>query len=266
MDAKRYSEPPRRDRYSASIVERAQPLTWFGLVLVILGSGYAWWHHASPNRGAQAVGEAGSTSRILSVRGGVEYRRGDHGAWQRARSGVRLTWGDWIKSMDDGRAEIRFPGGSTYELLPATVARLDQLSDRSSDPGGLPEAAAALDLEWVDLDKTLPPDVPSGPSGPLLVSPASDHEIDLTTQKQLRLAWEKKPAANRYALNVSSSPSFASNIIEDTDRHKPSARIGIRGEGVFYWRVAAFAPDGSRGAWSEIRSFRVTDPSRVNRG
>ena len=36
-------------------------------------------------------------------------------------------------------------------------------------------------------------------------------------------------------------------------------RIGIRGEGVFYWRVAAVARDGSTGPHSSARRFRVTD-------
>ncbi len=105
------------DRFSASILPRSRRWVWIAslLALVCAGLGYLQWQHFALGRGAgETAGEAGSVSRFLSVQGGVEYRRGDLGAWRQAQSGLRLTWGDWIKSSDDGRAEIRFPDGSTY--------------------------------------------------------------------------------------------------------------------------------------------------------
>ena len=56
---------------------------------------------------------------------------------------------------------------------------------------------------------------------------------------------------------VSRSDDFDANVIEDLERRKPSARLGIRGEGTFYWRVAAYRPGGSLGPWSETRSFQI---------
>ncbi len=237
------------------------------LALVAVGLGYLQWQSsldealradvaAGPTAG-EANPEDGFLSQVLSARGRVEYRRGEQGAWQEARSGVRLSWGDWIKSADGSTAEIRLPSGSIYVLPEATLARLDQLAARL--PGRAGSAPTeGVDLSWVEIEtaEVFSP-APSRPTGPRLVGPAREHEIDLAKQQQLRLAWEKVPAASRYTLNVSASQSFASNIIEDSRRLKPSAKIGIRGEGVFYWRVAAVSRDGLQGAWSEVRSFRV---------
>lgn len=256
--------PRRPEIYSAKASRRprrATPLvTLSGLIVASIV--YLTWPSA-PGGETPVAEPVDGAIRFLSAQEGVEYRRGDHGAWQEARSGVRLTWGDWIKSSADATAKIRFPGGATYVLPPATVGSLDELlSQHRRDPA--PTQTAAVELQWVEGEDS---DASSSPkrtreetdlvSGPQLVGPARGHEIDLTTQQQLRLAWEKVPDASRYALNVSASRSFASNIIEDTDRIQPSAKIGIRAEGVFYWRVAAVDREGAQGAWSEVRSFRV---------
>ena len=66
---------------------------------------------------------------------------------------------------------------------------------------------------------------------PRLTSPAHNQEIDFDTQREIRLAWDGVDGAQRYALNVSRGQIFADNIIEDTNRRKASARVGIRGEG-----------------------------------
>ncbi len=265
------------------------------------------------------LGQEGSErkSRFLSVQGGVEYRRGEQGTWRKARTNDSLNPGDWVKTSDDGTAEIRFPEGSTYVLRHNTLVHLGTLI--SSPSGG--EAVANLEFGWVDFNtgqgsskiKTpkseailegdteatvsydpnqaaghyttyaggaqvtsttgqtrqlgalqqvdqkgdqLSPPRPVPPS-PELIQPVPNSEIDFDTQKEIRLSWKSVPNAVRYALNVSRSQIFAANIIEDTDRSKPSARIGIRGEGIFYWRVAAYDRNGSQGAWSETRSFRV---------
>ena len=256
-------------------------------------------------------------SRFLSVQGGVEYRRGERGSWIKARANDGLSPGDWVKTSDDGTAEIRFPDGSTYVLRQNTLVHLGRQSDSSSGE----EAVADLQFGWVDfntaqsaskiktptseaiLEKeteatiTYDPDLEAGnyttfagsatvtsssgqtrqigalqkveqkgdllsppkpvPPSPRLTGPANGQEIDFDVEKELRLTWKGPPAAQRYALNVSRSQIFAANIIEDELRRKPSARLGVRGEGIFYWRVAAYDRSGARGAWSGVRSFRI---------
>lgn len=237
------------------------------LALVAVSLGYLQWQSsldgvlradtATGPAAGEARSEDGLLSLVLSVRGRVEYRRGEQGSWREARSGVRLTWGDWINSADGGTAEIRLPSGSIYVLPAGTLARLDQLA--AHQPGRAGSAPAEdVDFSWIEFETAeVSSSTRSRPTGPRLVGPAREHEIDLATQQQLRLDWEKVPAASRYTLNVSASDSFAANIIEDSRRLKPSAKIGIRAEGVFYWRVAAVDRDGLQGGWSEVRSFRV---------
>ncbi len=256
-------------------------------------------------------------SRFLSVQGGVEYRRGERGAWVKARTNDSLNAGDWVKTSDSGTAEIRFPDGSTYVLRHDTLVHLgaDLGSTSGSEPvanikfgwvefntaqGGskvkTPKSEAILEgdteatisydpnsaeghyttfagstqvtstsgqtqrmeaLQQVDQQGDLLSAPRPVPPSPQLASPANGQEIDFDAQKELRLGWESVASAQRYAVNVSRQQIFATNIIEDDNRRKPSARLGIRGEGIFYWRVAAYDRQGARGAWSETRSFRV---------
>ena len=49
----------------------------------------------------------------------------------------------------------------------------------------------------------------------------------------------------------------ANNIIDVEDRDTLKATVGLRGEGSFMWRVAAFGSEGIMGPWSAPRGFRV---------
>src|SRR5260370_37852573 len=50
---------------------------------------------------------------------------------------------------------------------------------------------------------------------------------------------------------------FVDNLVNVENRVRPRARLGLRGEGTFYWRVAAFARGGAQGPWSKPQKFRV---------
>ena len=223
-------------------------------------------------------GNSERKSRFLSVQGGVEYRRGERGAWVKARTNDSLNAGDWIKTSDNGTAEFRFPDGSTYVLRHNTLVHIG--SDLNSTSGG--EPVANIEFGWVEFNtaqggskvktpqseailegdteatisydpnraegqfttftggtmvtstsgqtqqmkaleqvdqqgETLSAPRPVPPS-PQLARPANNQEIDFDTQKEVRVAWESVPRAQRYALNISRSQIFASNIIEDDNR------------------------------------------------
>jgi hypothetical protein len=72
------------------------------------------------------------------------------------------------------------------------------------------------------------------------------------------------PGAAHYALQVSRNHLFVDNVIDAENRTKTRATLGLRGEGSFQWRVAAFGADGLQGPWSEPRKFRVA--SAVHNG
>ena len=95
------------------------------------------------------------------------------------------------------------------------------------------------------------------PARPDPVDPVDDQLVDLAATKRLVLAWQPVPGASRYALQVSRNHLFVDNVIDAENRTKTRATLGVRGEGSFQWRVAAFGPGGIQGPWSDVRKFRV---------
>jgi hypothetical protein len=271
-----------------------------------------------------AHGPQEGKSRFVSVQGGVEYRRGERGAWRRARSRDSLNPGDWVKTSSDGTAEIRLPDGSKYVLRRNTMVRLDLSRNLLT---GSEEQVTDIAFGWIDINTSrrsnkvktphaeanvrrdskaeveFNPDQGSGrlamfegsgeivaPSGqtrqlralqqveqvgdllsqpkplpgqPRPMRPANDQEVDLS-QGALVLAWSAVSGAYRYALQISRSPLFEPKIISDDNRRKTSAKLGLQGEGIFYWQVAAFDREGARGPWSEPRAFRVAALQRAD--
>ena len=95
------------------------------------------------------------------------------------------------------------------------------------------------------------------PGRPELIEPADSRALDLEQTRRLVLAWNPVPGASRYALQISRNRLFVENVIDAGNRTKTRATLGLRGEGAFLWRVAAYGPDGLQGPWSEPRKFRV---------
>ncbi len=95
------------------------------------------------------------------------------------------------------------------------------------------------------------------PPSPEPIEPADNRELDLDRAPSLVLSWNPVPGSARYALQVSRNHLFAENLISVENRSKPKATLGLRGEGTFFWRVAAFSREGFEGPWSRPRKFRV---------
>ncbi len=104
------------------------------------------------------------------------------------------------------------------------------------------------------------------PARPEPVEPVDDLLLDLDATKKLVLAWQPVPGASHYALQVSRNHLFVDNLIDAGNRTKTRATLGLRGEGSFQWRVAAFGADGVQGPWSEPRKFRVASASHGGGG
>jgi hypothetical protein len=105
------------------------------------------------------------------------------------------------------------------------------------------------------------------PGEPEPLGPADELEIELGKVERLELSWKPVAGAKSYSLQVSRNRLFSDNVIEDPDRTKTSATLGVRGSGSFQWRVAAVDGDGARGPWSETRRFRVASlPNDASEG
>jgi hypothetical protein len=122
------------------------------------------------------------------------------------------------------------------------------------------------DLEQVTQEGGLLSEARRMPSPPNLVTPADNREIDASRSDEVVLQWDPVPGATGYELQVGRNRLFVDNVVEDTGRRKDSARLGIRGEGTFLWRVAAERGDEGRGPWSATRTFRVTSYSKSGEG
>ncbi|HEY0783705.1 MAG TPA: FecR domain-containing protein [Thermoanaerobaculia bacterium] len=98
------------------------------------------------------------------------------------------------------------------------------------------------------------------PGRPEPTEPSDNLEINLDQTPSLVLAWKPVGSAPRYALQVSRSHLFGDNLINVENRTKTRATLGLRGEGTFYWRVAAWSgkdKSAGFGPWSRPLKFRV---------
>jgi hypothetical protein len=272
---------------------------------------------------ALALRGGAGQAQFATLQGEVEYRRGDGGDWQEARSRVQLQSGDAVRTADNGSAEIMFQDGTLYTVRPNTQFIV---SPASGGAGGGAEQSIEMKYGWVNLSTSqsssnvktpgatarvkesseayvavdkgtsqgrfgayrggmelasaagvkrqigpLQQVVQSGgqlsepkamPARPDPIDPVDDQIVDLAATKRLVLAWQPVPGASRYALQVSRNHLFVDNVIDAENRTKTRATLGVRGEGSFQWRVAAFGADGLQGPWSEPRKFRVASAAR----
>jgi cbb3-type cytochrome oxidase subunit 3 len=104
------------------------------------------------------------------------------------------------------------------------------------------------------------------PARPEPLEPQDDLLLDLAQNRKLVLAWSPVPGASRYALQISRNHLFVDNVIDAENRTRARATVGLRGEGTFQWRVAAFGAGGLQGPWSEPRKFRVIPASQSGAG
>ncbi|MEM6793499.1 MAG: FecR domain-containing protein [Acidobacteriota bacterium] len=96
---------------------------------------------------ARDQGPAENRGQFLNVSGSVEYRRGERGAWRRARPEDAINPGDWVKTSAGGSATVRFPDGSSYTLRPNTMVHLSAQTNRF----GRSEQVAEMSFGWLEL-------------------------------------------------------------------------------------------------------------------
>jgi hypothetical protein len=267
-------------------------------------------------------------AQFISVKGRVEYRRGNRGQWKTAAGRDVLRSGDFVKTSGSGLAEIIFDDGTLYTVRPNTLFVVTRSNSASEEDD---ERAIAMEYGWVNLNtsqrgsKVETPgaearlgrqseglvaydqetdtgrfatyrgsmEVSSGaaqrdvralqevtlkaerlsqpkrlPGRPYLLAPEDNFEVTLGSRDRVVLRWSPVEDAARYALQVSRSRLFVDNIVDVDDRTDTRVSVGLRGEGTFVWRVAAYNKDGRQGPWSTMQRFRVaasgsSGPGRV---
>ncbi|MEM7052308.1 MAG: FecR domain-containing protein [Acidobacteriota bacterium] len=112
--------------------------------------------------------ERGEAS-FIAVQGNVEFRRGETGEWQGARSRIPLRSGDYVRTSNDGSAEILFDDGTLYTVSANTsfiVSRQRASGDESR----------SIDMQygWVNLNTASQPAVVTTPSASARVEEASE--------------------------------------------------------------------------------------------
>jgi hypothetical protein len=137
-----------------------------------------------------------------------------------------------------------YTGGMEVASSEGEARRLDAMQQVVQSDGGLSQPAPL-------------------PAAPRMLEPAESTEIDPRVVRRLTLRWEPVAAARGYALQVARNQLFSDTVIEDLDRAKTSATLGIEGDGSFLWRVASLGSEGVVGPWSEPRSFRVFADERT---
>jgi hypothetical protein len=237
-------------------------------------------------------------ARFIYVEGEVEYRRGETGRFRRARPRDVLYEGDYVRSTDQGSAEILFDGdGTLFTVRPGTMLKV-QARLRARGRG----EPVRIEYGWIDLETSRLPSgietqharirletdseatqVAAAETGevreleqleqvlqqadrlgrttglldaPNVLAPANAFDLNLDRSRELVLAWEPVADAQGYQLQVSRSRLFGDALV-DRRRTKTTATLGVNDEGNYYWRVAAFGPDGAPGPWSALRKFRA---------
>jgi hypothetical protein len=98
---------------------------------------------------ASSSRSASGEAQFIAVQGGVEFRRGERGEWEEARTRVVLQSGDHVKTSANGSAEIVFLDGTLYTVRPNTLFLVTR--SPASDPG-TPEQTIAMEYGWVNLN------------------------------------------------------------------------------------------------------------------
>ncbi|MEM9290419.1 MAG: hypothetical protein AAGD01_01920 [Acidobacteriota bacterium] len=89
-----------------------------------------------------------SEATIISSAGRVEFRRGESGEWEQARIRVSLRDGYYVRTSENGSAEIMFVDGTLYNVRPNTLFYISRNRGGEGEPGG---QTIRMQYGWLDL-------------------------------------------------------------------------------------------------------------------
>ena len=97
---------------------------------------------------AQHKGASGE-AHFIATHGNVEFKRGEGGDWETARSRINLFAGDYIKTSRNSSAEVMSVDGSTFTVRPMSM----MLIDRKRLPGSMrPDRTLGLEYGRLSLE------------------------------------------------------------------------------------------------------------------
>jgi hypothetical protein len=102
------------------------------------------------------------------------------------------------------------------------------------------------------------------PNPPLPLEPHNNAGYDLTTDRIIRLKWQRTPPMSAVHLQVSRSQRFLEDQ-RDVDApalRKDGARLQAIAPGTYFWRIATVEEQDVRSEWSPVRRFRIYSPNR----
>lgn len=208
---------------------------------------------------AQDVAGRWSGSRWFALQGPARPRLSEPA--NRSSTGSTTPLFEWEPVTDASSYQFqispdrRFPaaavastGGTSY-TPPALANGTHFWRVRSVNAAGI---AGPWSLTWrITIDS-------DGPDAPRLRVPNDAAGLTDTTP---RLAWSRVRGAEEYHLQVSTSESFGSTILNQTGLTAANYTLpdgSALDHGRFFWRVRARDEHGNWGAWSDPRTFTIT--------
>jgi hypothetical protein len=123
---------------------------------------------------------------FVAVEGGVEFRRGERGPWQEARSRGMLNAGDYVKTSARGSAEIMTVDGALYTIRPNTIILVGEVRPA---PGAGRQQTINLEFGWVDLG--------TSQSGSRVTTP--DAEARVREETTAQISYDQEAKEGRFA-------------------------------------------------------------------
>ncbi len=155
--------------------------------------------------GVMAGGDASSgkgAANFVTVQGTVEYRRGEDGDWQPAKSRISLEPGDYVRTSS-GSAEIVFADGSLYTVRANT--QFIVASVRGADGGE--GQSIRMDYGWIDLSTRAKPSQVATPGAEAQVRESSEAFVSYD-----RTAGQGRFGAVKGGLDLASSAGLKRSV------------------------------------------------------
>lgn len=135
-----------------------------------------------------ALGHHGveSEAQFISVQGGVEFRSGETGEWEAARSRITLRSGDYVKTGSSGSAELMFLDGTLYTVRPNTLFAVTRTRPAG---GGTGEQSIRMEYGWVNLN--------TSQRGGTVSTPYAEARVE--QQSEASVSYDQSTASSRFA-------------------------------------------------------------------